>query len=91
MKSPEIYRLAFEAIKVLGESTKRQISDYVLDRLVELGKLPYHEPHQRPTFHEVISIGFMMTKLKDDGLVLNERRGQDWIWFTTVASKVSSN
>ena len=31
MRSPEIYRLAFEAIKVLGESTKRQIHNRILD------------------------------------------------------------
>ena len=81
MRSPEIYKLSLEAIKVLGEATKREICDYVLDRLVELGELPYHEPHQRPTFHKVISIVFDMTGLKQDGLVLNERRGQNWIWF----------
>ena len=89
MRSKQINKLAFEAIEFLGESTKREICDYILDRLVEQGKLPRFEPHQRPVFHEVISTGFETTALKEDGLVANERRGNNWIWFTTsVASKV---
>ena len=82
MRSKQINKLAFEAIKFLGESTKREQCDYVIDRLVEMGELPYHEPHQRPVFHELISYGFETDALKKQNLVANERRGQNWIWFT---------
>jgi hypothetical protein len=49
--------------------------------MVEMGKIPYFEAHQRPYFHELISTGFETTALKEDGLVANERRGKNWIWF----------
>ena len=88
MKSPLMKKLAFEAIESLGESTKREQCDYVLDRLVEMGEIAKFEPHQRPNYHKLISYGFETTGLKEDGLVANERRGNNWIWFTTVATKV---
>ena len=90
MRSQLINKLAFEAIKSLGESTKREQCDYVLDRLVEMGEIAKFEPHQRPTYHKLISYGFETTALKEQNLVANERRGNNWIWFTTVATKMSS-
>ena len=81
MRNSLIKKYALEAIEVLGESTKFEIVDYVINKLQSLRELPPHfYPHERRNIHYLVSVGFNMTDLKTSGFVSNRKEGQKWIW-----------
>jgi|TARA_R100000231_G_scaffold79807_1_gene61510 predicted transcriptional regulator len=81
MRSDLIEKYALEAIEALGESTKFDIVDYIINKLQQLRELPHFYPHERKNIHSLISVGFNMTDLKKSGFVSNRKEGQKWIWF----------
>ena len=82
MHHPTIREFTLETIEELGTCKKIEIVNLVIDKLVQSNNLPHLYNRERDIIHGLISLGWDMANLKDEGLVNNNgKRGAKARWY----------
>tara|TARA_B100000945_G_scaffold40908_1_gene27467 strand:+ start:370 stop:645 length:276 start_codon:yes stop_codon:yes gene_type:complete len=84
MHHPTIREFTLETIEELGICKKIEIVNLVIDKLIQNNNLPHLYGRERDIIHGLISLGWDMSNLKDEGLVNNNgKRGAKARWYPT--------